>query len=77
MGELTDLHQFIWLNKDRPKLVNSGDAYLIVPSNIPLDVLSAYSKVFHVIEKPVIINQIRSGVVVRYFYVYRMRGYRG
>ncbi|MGL5945432.1 MAG: hypothetical protein ACRCZV_04645, partial [Sediminibacterium sp.] len=76
IGELTDLHQFVWLNKDRAKLVNTGDAYLIIPSNLPFDVLARYGKQFREIEKPVIINQIRSGVVVRYFYVYRMRGYR-
>lgn len=77
MGELTDLHQFVWLNKDRPKLNTNQDAYLIVPSNLPVDVLEAYSKLFREVEKPIIIDQIRSGAVVRYFYVYRMRGYRG
>lgn len=73
IGKLEDVHKFAWLNKARPALHLGDDAYAIVPSNLPLNVADAYGNLFTSIEKPVIINQIRSGGVVRYFYVYRLK----
>ena len=74
VGKLEDLHKFAWLNKVRPPLHLGDDAYCIVPSNLPLNVVETYGQYFTLIEKPMVINQIRSGGVVRYFYVYRMKG---
>lgn len=71
-GNLEDLHQFAWLNKSRNLQVGS-DAYCIVPSNYPLNVIEKYSKSFASILPPTIINQTRSGKVVRYFYVYVLK----
>ncbi|MEO7529962.1 MAG: glycosyltransferase family 39 protein, partial [Sediminibacterium sp.] len=73
IGHLEDVHKFAWLNKQRQSLHLGDDAYAIVPSNLPFDVSNEYGKYFTVIEKPVVINQVRSGGVVRYFYVYRMK----
>jgi 4-amino-4-deoxy-L-arabinose transferase-like glycosyltransferase len=73
IGNLDDLHKFAWLNKERPSLQLGDDAYCIVPSNLPLDVAQAYGKYFTTIEKPDVINQVRGGGVVRYFYVYRLK----
>jgi len=73
VGHLEDIHKFAWLNKERQPLRLGDDAYAIVPSNLPLNVMAEYGKYFTMIEKPVVINQIRSGGVVRYFYVYRMK----
>ncbi len=74
IGNLEDVHKFAWLNKDRPALHLGDDAYTIAPSNLPLNVAEEYGKYFTTIEKPVTINQTRSGGVVRYFYVYRLKG---
>ena len=74
VGQLQDLHKFAWLNKIRKPLQPGDDAYCIVPSNLPLNVIETYGQYFTVIEKPVVINQRRSGGVVRYFNVYRMKG---
>ncbi len=74
VGQLQDLHKFAWLNKVRQPLQPGDDAYCIVPSNLPLNVIETYGQYFTVIEKPVVINQRRSGGVVRYFNVYRMKG---
>jgi hypothetical protein len=73
IGNLEDLHKFAWLNKIIPPLQLTGDAYCIVPSNMPADPWKLYGAYFACIEGPVIINQIRSGKIVRYFYVYRMK----
>jgi hypothetical protein len=43
-----------------------------VPSNVPFDVTAAYQSYFKTIDAPQIINQVRSGVVVRNFLIYRM-----
>lgn len=74
LGPLQDIHKFAWLNKERPTLTMGADAYCIVPSNVPFDVVAAYGSYFKTIDTPVRINQIRGGVVVRYFLVYRLHG---
>lgn len=71
-GNVTDVHQFAWLNKST-SLSIGDDAYVIVPSNYPLNVLSLYSKYFKEVQQPVIINQNRGGKVIRYFYVWRLK----
>ncbi|GAC1396624.1 MAG: hypothetical protein NVSMB63_17080 [Sediminibacterium sp.] len=73
IGRLTDLHKFAWLNKDRPPLQLGDDAYCIVPSNLPMSPLEKYGSYFTTIESPVVINQVRGGNAVRYFYVYRLK----
>jgi hypothetical protein len=73
VGELDEVHKFAWLNKERRPLRLGDDAYAIVPSNIPLDVNATYGKYFITIEKPKVIKQVRSGGVVRYFYVYYLQ----
>jgi hypothetical protein len=39
---------------------------------VPFDVAEAYGQYFKAIDSPVVIDQKRSGVVVRYFLIYRM-----
>ncbi len=73
IGRLTDLHKFAWLNKGRKPLHLGQDAYAIVPSNLPMDVKEAYQPYFKQIDNPVTLNQVRSGGIVRYFYVYRLK----
>jgi hypothetical protein len=72
IGPLQDIHKFAWLNKQRPSLSLGTDAYCIVPSNVPFNVTEAYGQYFKLIDEPVVIDQKRSGVVVRHFLVYRM-----
>jgi len=76
IGHLEDVHKFAWLNKIRPSLHLGDDAYAIVPSNLPLNVNETYGAYFTKIDQPVVINQTRSGGVVRYFYVYRLKNCR-
>lgn len=73
IGKLEDVHKFAWLNKERTALKTGDDAYAIVPSNLPLDVKAAYGSYFNSIGLPQLILQRRSGGIVRYFYVYRMK----
>lgn len=73
VGTLQDLHQFAWLNQERPRLQIGMDAYAIVPSNLPLNVEEAYGAYFDKIEPAEKLKQQRGGGVVRYFYIYRLR----
>ncbi len=73
VGELQNLHQFAWLNRDRKPLFLGADAYVIVPSNMPISVKDEYGKYFKTIEKCQPFNQVRNGGVVRYFFVYRLK----
>jgi hypothetical protein len=73
IGRLDDIHKFAWLNKEREPLHLADDGYAIVPSNLPLNVKEAYADYFETISEPVMITQKRSGGIVRYFYVYRMK----
>jgi hypothetical protein len=73
VGELQDLHKFVWLNQERQALQQGGDAYYILPSNLPVDVNKTMGAYFDNIDSPVVINQKRGGKTVRYFYVYRLR----
>ena len=74
VGPLQDIHKFAWLNKERQALTIGSDAYCIVPSNVPFNVAEAYGSYFTTIDTPTRIDQKRSGVVVRYFLVYRLHG---
>ena len=74
IGKLEDLHKFAWLNKQREPLQLGDDAYAIIPSNLPLNVTQAYSQYFTSIEAPTLITQKRSEGIVRFFYVYRLKG---
>ncbi len=74
VGYLEDVHKFAWLNKVRPSLKIGDDAYTVVPSNLPMNVNEAFGQYFTNIDQPVTIKQMRSGGVVRYFYVYRLKG---
>ena len=73
IGSLEDVHHYAWLNKIRVPLMLGDDAYCIVPSNIPTNVIESYSSYFTNIQQPDTIKQLRQGSVVRYFYIWRLK----
>ena len=73
IGKLDDVHKFAWLNKERKPLQLGDDAYVIVPSNLPVNVTETYGQYFTAIEQPDTIPQVRGGRTVRYFYIYRLK----
>lgn len=75
IGMLQDLHKFIWLNKDQGPLHPGGNAYFIVPSNYFTNPSDIYINEFKSVEKAATIPQYRSGVIVRYWYIYRLKHY--
>ena len=73
IGNLEEVHHYAWLNKIRPALQIGDDAYCIIPSNIPTQVKESYNRYFTTIQPPDTIKQLRQGIAVRYFYIWRLK----
>lgn len=77
LGEINDLHHYIWLNRWRPPLQKEENALCIVPSNYPDNPEATYAKWF---EKATLLHtfvQSRGGKTCRFFKVYLLKGYKG
>jgi 4-amino-4-deoxy-L-arabinose transferase-like glycosyltransferase len=73
MGALEDVHKFAWLNLDQPSLQLGQDAYFIQPSNLPFDPTTLILPYFEKMGKTDSIEIQQRGVVLRKFYVYRLK----
>ena len=73
IGALEDVHKFAWLNQSTEGLVLGEDAYCIVPSSLPANPINLYGAYFTSIEKPDTIAYRTKGVLLRNFYVYRLK----
>ena len=73
IGTLEDVHKFAWLNQAQEGIKIGEDAYCIVPSNLPANPTLLYGDYFTQIQAPDTIPIISRGVLLRNFYVYRMR----
>ncbi len=73
IGSLEEVHHYAWLNIIRPKLQLGDDAYCIVPSNVPTNVMESYNPYFTSIQQPDTIKQLRDNIPVRYFFIWRLK----
>ena len=73
VGKIEDVHKFAWLNKEHRGLKLGDNAYYIVPSNLPVDPQFLYGEYFEQISTPDTIPIITKGVVLRNFYVYKLK----
>jgi hypothetical protein len=62
------------LNQTTEGIKIGEDAYCIVPSSLPANPSALYGAYFTSIEKPDTIPYITKGVLLRNFYVYRLKG---
>jgi hypothetical protein len=76
-GNLHDIHHFAWLNQIRPRIAKGSDAYFIYPSNEYGPPHPELKNKFELIDDSIHIPQIRNGIVVRYFVIYRMHHFLG
>jgi hypothetical protein len=77
VGQLFDLHHYYWLNRYKKGLKNGDDAYYIVPSNFyNKETIEMMQKRCRKVNSPAVITQIRQGKVCRYFYIYKLEGFR-
>lgn len=77
VGPIADIHKFHWLNRDRRPLAKGDDAYYIVPSNVPKDKSLELLRGFEALVPADTLYQVRGGRPVRYFKVYRLKGFHG
>lgn len=77
LGPIERAHEYYWINKARGPLKKGDDMYYLAVSNWYLDPVKEYGTYFASIEAPEIFEIMRTGVIVRYGLVYRMRGYNG
>lgn len=74
IGPLEDIHKFAWLNKAHANLQIGQDAYFITPSNLPANPTVLYHAYFKDIQSIPDTTYIKTrGVILRNFYVYRMK----
>ena len=76
VGDVTDLHQYYWLNKLRPELHPGDSALCILPSNYQVFTEESYANHFANTELLHTFENIRAGDVARYFNVYLLKDYQ-
>ena len=76
-GNLNDIHHFAWLNQRRSRLTRGSDAYFIYPTNEYGPPKQKLKNEFVQVEDSILIPQFRTGIMVRYFVIYRMHNFQG
>ncbi|WP_281614351.1 glycosyltransferase family 39 protein [Flammeovirga sp. SubArs3] len=77
MGNWDQIHKYAWINEDRGGLEKGEDVYFINVTNWERDVHKQFGNYFEKIEEVDRVEVTRSGVLMRYAYLYRLRGYKG
>ena len=77
IGSLTDIHKYAWINESRGSLIEGKDYYYIAPSNYYRDPYKIFEHYFNKIEAIDTIKIERGREIMRYAFVYRMKGYLG
>lgn len=77
VGRVVDLHQYNWLNLERPTLQPGDSALCIIPSNYHMILHESYYRNFTSIDMVKVFYSYRGGKMSRYFTVYLLMGYKG
>jgi len=77
LGNLMDLHEYIWMNNRRKDSVNMEQAFCIVPSEGFYDLKQAYSNYYNQIDSVTNIQTFRGNEPAHNFYVYHLSGWKG
>ena len=73
VGEMNDLHHYIWLNEFRLKKDTLQDAYCVFPSDYSCNVKDIYAGKFRSIDSVGAFPIYRSNRVSKYVFVYRLK----
>jgi len=76
LGNLDELHEYMWANTKRKEKVNMETAYCIVPSDIRYDVRDRYSHYYSFTDSITTIKVARKFRPPLYFYIYRLSGWK-
>jgi len=77
IGEMNDLHHYVWLNESRLKKSTLRDAYCVFPSDYTCNVKELYADKFKSIDSVGAFPIYRSNRVSKYFCVYRLKNLIG
>lgn len=76
MGDILDLHEYFWTNKYKSTLKPGDSAYYLVPSNLfDYKTLDRVINRFSSYEMPLVISELRNGLVCKQVFVFRLKGY--
>jgi hypothetical protein len=76
LGDINNLHEYMWLNEKRKEKVNFSKAYCIVNSDDNYDVYREYNNYYGQIDTIGIIHIPRSKKPSHNFYVFRLNGWK-
>ena len=77
LGNLNEIHQYYFINKERGNISIGEDAYCIIPSNYQFNAKAEFSAMFKQIDSVTTIPQYRNGVICREFLLLRCKDYQG
>ncbi|WP_071397126.1 ArnT family glycosyltransferase [Flammeovirga pacifica] len=77
MGNWDQIHKYAWINNDRGGLEVGEDVYFVNVTNWGRDVHQVFDQYFDAIEEVDRVEVTRAGVLMRYAYLYRLKGYKG
>ncbi len=77
LGDMINLHEYMWMNEIRKSKVNFSSAYCIVPSDEFYNVQAMYKNYYSQTDFITDISISRSGKPVIDFYIYRLSGWKG
>jgi len=76
LGDMNNLHEYMWMNKKRKDYVNFASAYCIEPSDELYDVYSQYHNYYNQIDSVATIKIARGDKPAHDFYIYRLTGWK-
>jgi hypothetical protein len=76
LGNIINLHEYMWMNRYRKSQVNFQSAYCIVPSDELYDARNLYGVYYEKIEPAAEIKISRGGKPAHNFYIYRLTGWK-
>ncbi|MBY0434072.1 MAG: glycosyltransferase family 39 protein [Cyclobacteriaceae bacterium] len=75
VGDLTDLHQYFWLNEKRALLQKGASALCVAPSNYTINLQENFAAYFESVKPVKTISVNRSGEQTRTFTIYLLENY--
>ncbi len=76
LGEMNNLHEYMWMNARRKDKVNFTSAYCIEPSDELYDVHRQYHNYYKEIDSAADIKIVRGNKPAHDFYIYRLKGWK-
>ncbi len=77
LGNIMDLHEYMWLNNERKNSVDMSQAFCVVPSDEFYYYKKYYTDYYNYSDSVTTIHTYRSGTPAHNFYIYHLSGWKG